>query len=95
MKYFEILQNYFITYMTYKIRLFYFVIEVYPIETPREQKKSAEIVPRAVNDYYKPSNCFFFVSNSSWVIIPMSSSSLYFLISSTAEDAGAGALCGC
>ena len=29
--------------------------------------------------YYRSSNCFFFASNSSWVITPLSSKSLYFL----------------
>ena len=32
--------------------------------------------------YYKPNNCFFFVSNSSCVITPLSSKSLYFFNSS-------------
>ena len=34
--------------MTHNFTLFHIVIEVYPIETPRAQKKSAELVPRAV-----------------------------------------------
>ena len=34
---------------------------------------------------YSPSSCFFLASNSSWVMTPMSSSSLNFLISSAAE----------
>ena len=39
--------------------------------------------------YYRPSSCFFFASNSSWVITPLSSSSLYFLIWSASSLLGA------
>lgn len=36
-------------------------------------------------DNYIPSNCFFLVSNSSWLIIPSSSNFLNFNISSASE----------
>ena len=38
--------------------------------------------PALICSYYKPSNCFFFASNSSWVITPLSSNSLNFFSSS-------------
>lgn len=50
----------------------------------------------AVCHNYNPSNCFFFISNSSCVMMPISNSSLYFLISSIGEFAGASVLvCDC
>ena len=59
------------------------------LDTQQENRSVAFCNAPLLCTNYRPSNCFFFASNSSCEITPMSSSSLNFLSSSAAETAGA------
>lgn len=72
--------------------IFYFIIN--SEEFIMHEKSTVHIWGDAIN-FYKPNNCFFFVSNSSWVIAPISNNSSYFFNASalsTAEEVSVFAL---
>ena len=64
-----------------------FVNGYHPIKIQKRGKELAGLTSRSLRHVIdqSPSNCFFFASNSSWVIIPLSRSSLYFFSSSAEE----------